>query len=303
MQTNYHIFHRKQDIGKRISLLHREETLSIGMIAVDGGESLAVSIEALLSSCGSWTIHVLMHEEQGRLPELRARFSEVTFIVFTEPASFGTMANAMANECYTTYFLLTRSDLQCTNLEIDQAIDLLHRSDKPAVVTPRLTNRLNEVIPVIQAPMLREGMIDPISFIPTGSVISTLYPFLGVGLYERALFQRLRGFDELVEGEYWQQLDFGLRSWLYGYPIFHFPGLACTFPARQFIIEDRSEREGIRRVHTKALGVRQMNGKNYPKRPGKYHDAHLLSEVKKRLALYKTDFLQLVDQWEAPGER
>jgi hypothetical protein len=156
------------------------------------------------------------------------------------------------------------------------------------------------LIPVIQAPMLRNGMIEPISFLPAGIGVPTLYPFLGVGLYERALFQRLRGFDELIEGEYWQQLDFGLRTWLYGYPLLNHPGLACTFPTRQFIIEDRSIREGVRRVHTKALGVRQMNGKNYPRRPGKFADAHVLSEVKKRLALYKTDFLQLIDQWKAP---
>ncbi|MDD3941136.1 MAG: hypothetical protein WCY74_02860 [Sphaerochaetaceae bacterium] len=302
MQNNYQIFHRKQDIGKRISLLHREETLSLGMVAMEGGEALATSIEELTACAPTRTVHVLMYEEQGRLPELRARFPDVTFIVFSEPVSFGTMANSMANECYTTFFFLTRSDLRCSGYAMDEAIKLLHRSDKPSVITVRLMNRLQEQIPVIQAPLVRDGLIDPISFLPTGSLVPTLYPFLGVGLYERALFQRLRGFDELVDGEYWQQLDFGLRSWLYGYPILNFPGLECTFPTRQFIIEDRSEREGIKRVHTKALGVRQMNGKNYPKRIGRYHDAHVQSEVKKRLALYKTDFLQLMDQWTAPGE-
>lgn len=302
MQNNYHLFHRKQDIGKRINLLHREETLSVGMIAVDDGEALATAIEDLAVFARYWTLHVIMYEEQGRIPELRSRFPDVTFIVFTEPASFGTMANAMANECYTTFFFLTRSDLRCVDYDVEGAIQLLHRSDKPAAVTPILSNRLGERIPVVQAPMLRDGMIDPISFLPTGSTVPTLYPFLGVGLYERALFQRLRGFDELVESEYWQQLDFGLRAWLYGYPIFNFPGLSCTFFGRQFIIEDRSEREGIKRVHTKALGVRQMNGKNYPKRAGRYADSHVLAEVKKRLALYKTDFLQLVELWKAPGD-
>ena len=216
MQTNYHIFHRRQDIGKRISLLHREETLSIGMIAVDNGENLAVAIDSLLARAGAWTLHVLMYEEQGRLPELRSRFPEVTYIVFTESVSFGTMANALANECHATFFLLTRSDLQCLKLELQQSIQHLHRSDKPSVITPVLTNRLQEPIPVIQAPLLRSGMIDPISFFPSGHTDPTLYPFLGVGLYERALFQRLRGFDEQLEGEYWQQHDFGISSRLYG---------------------------------------------------------------------------------------
>lgn len=301
MKHNYQIFHRKQDIGKRISLLHREETLSIGMLAVETGETLAQAIEDV-AEFSSWPLHVLMNEEQGRIPELRKRFPSVTFIVYAGPVSFGTMANAMANECYTTFFYLMRSDTRCLTFDADAAITLLHRSDKPAAVTPRLLNRQDEPIPVIQVPLLRNGLIDPVSFLPGTSLQPTLYPFFGVGIYERALFQRLRGFDEQVGGIYWQTLDFGLRAWLYGYPIFHLPSLCCKFTHRQFIIEDRSEREGIKRVHTRALGIRQMHGKNYPKRAGRYGDSHVHAEVKKRLALYKTDFQQLIDQWTAPGE-
>jgi len=301
MQNSYQIYHRKQDIGKRISLLHREEPLSIGMLAVETGESLAQSIASLVAD-KSWPLHVLMFEEQGRIPELRKRFPNVTFIVFKQPVPFGTLANALANECYTTFFYLTRSDLRQIKFDAEKAIELLLRSDKPAAVTPVMTNRLGESIPVIQAPMLREGVIDPIAFLPRESVSTTLYPFLGIGMYERALFQRLRGFDEEIESDYWQILDFGLRAWLYGYPIFNLQVLECTFVDRQFIIEDRSERVGIKRVHTKALGMRQMGGKNYPKRVGKYNDPHVFAEVKKRLALYKTDFLQLVDQWKVTGE-
>lgn len=302
MQNNYQIFHKRQDIRKRISLLHREETLSIGMLAVETGENLARSIASLVTK-DSWALHVLMFDDQGRIPELRKRFPDVTFIVFKQPVPFGILANVLANECYTTFFYLTRSDLRLVTFDVDSAMELLLRSDKPAAVTPVITNRLGEHIPIIQVPMLKDGMIDPISFLPKEKVSATLYPFLGLGMYERALFQRLRGFDEAIESDYWQILDFGLRAWLYGYPIFNMRALECTFIDRQFIIEDRSEREGIKRVHTKALGIRQMGGKNYPKRVGKYNDPHVHVEVKKRLALYKTDFLQLVEQWKVTGER
>lgn len=301
MKSKYQIFHRKQDIGRRISLLHREETLSIGVLAQESGEALASAIESL-STYANWPLNVLMYEEQGRIPELRLRFPFVTFIVFSLPATFGAMANAMANECYTTFFYLIRSDLRCDVFDTTEAIELLHRSDKPAAVTPFLENRNHEPIPVIQAPMLKDGLIDPVPFFATKEISPTLYPYLGLGIYERALFQRLRGFDEQIEGDYWQILDFGLRSWLYGYPIFNLPSLSCRFHHKQSIIEDRSLREGLKRLHTKALAVRQMNGKNYPKRAGKYHDPHVHAEVKKRLALYKTDFQQLVDQWQAPGD-
>jgi hypothetical protein len=302
MKHNYQIFHRKQDIGRRISALHREEILSIGMIALDSGETLARAIEQLVQN-SPYPLHVIMHEDQGYIGQLRNRFPDVTFIVFSLPVSFGTMANALANECYTTFFYLIRSDASCHTSDFDQALTLLNLSEKPAVITPVLYNRQGEVVPVIQVPMLRNHLIDPIPFLPSTELQTTLYPFFGIGLYERALFQRLRGFDELVEGSYWQVLDYGLKCWLYGYPIYNFPQLSCSFINRQFIIEDRSEHEGMKRVHTRALGIRQMNGKNYPKRAGKYHDSSVHAEVKKRLALYKTDFQQLVSQWNVPQEQ
>jgi len=302
MQNKYQIFYRKQDLGKRISLLHREEPLSVGLIAAGNSDELTQAIESYVRST-RWCVHVLMHEDQARIPELRTQFPDVTFIIFTQPVSFGAMMNAMANECYTTYFFIARSDLRFISFDDEGALSLLRRSDHPAAVTPKITNRLSEPVPTIQAPMVRDGSIDPISFLPADSVSPTLYPFFGLGMYERALFQRLRGFDDLIESDYWQFLDFGIRCWLYGYPVYNLPSLAVTFPDRQSVIEDRSDREGIRRCHTKALCVRQMNGKNYAHAYGKLTDSRVLhAEVKKRLALYKTDFFQLIDQWKPPEE-
>ncbi|MGI6432280.1 MAG: hypothetical protein ACOXZ4_00200 [Sphaerochaetaceae bacterium] len=301
MTNNYQLYHRIQDIGRRIRTLHRDQTLAVGIIAVENGDSLATSIDQLCDQFSSMSLFVLMHQGQGDVLSLRNRFAKINFIVFSEPASFASMANVLANESYSTYFLLTRSDLRQKSIDIEASIQLLHRSDRPVAITAHLTNRLGESIPIIQAPFIRKELLDPLSFMPSGTLEPTLYPFLGVGLYERALFQRIRGFDELIETEYWQQLDFGLRCWLYGYPILCNPAMNWFFPQRQFIIEDRTCVGGIVRVHTKALGVRQMNGKNYPKRGGKYFDSELFKEVKKRLALYKNDFTQLMDKWEVPS--
>lgn len=297
MDSSYQIFHRKQDIGKRISLLHREQPLSVGVVCLEKGEALARSIEHLIERY-PFPLHVLMFEEQGRIKELIKRFPSVTFILFKLPASLGMMGNVLANECYSTFFYLTRSDLRHQVDDFEGAIEILNRSDKPSVVTPILTNRIKEKIPSIQIPLVRSNLIDPISFFPKEELSATLYPFLGVGLYERALFQRLRGFDEEIESDYWQTLDFGVRSWLYGYPIYNTPLLKSTFFERQFVIEDRSEAVGIRRVHTRALGVRQIRGKNYIRRISRYQDNHLQEEMKRRLPLYKTDFYQLIEEWQ-----
>ena len=53
--------------------------------------------------------------------------------------------------------------------------------------------------------------------------------------------------------DYWQTLDFGARSWLYGCNL-QYPLLRSTFFERQFVIEDRSDAVGMNRVHTRSSG-------------------------------------------------
>jgi len=302
MQNNYQVFHRKQDIGKRISQLHREEQLSIGIVATGTVDELISTLDDYASRI-PWALVVLMYEEFGRIVELRMQYPSVTFIVFTNPVPLGMMINAMADECYTTYFWITRSDLSIIRFEQELLFTLLRRSDRPAAIIPIFANRNGEVVPSIQAPMIRSDRIDPIPFFPIGEVVPTLYPFFGIGMYERALFQRLRGFDANISSDFWQFLDFGIRCWLYGYPLFAHPQFVLQFISRQSVIEDRSDLHGMERCHTKALGIRQINGKNYIRKFGKYTDNRMLhSEVKKRIALYKSDFYQLMDEWKAPEE-
>ncbi|NCB01729.1 MAG: hypothetical protein EOM67_06130 [Spirochaetia bacterium] len=298
--NNYHIYRNKQDIGKRIRYLHSEEPLSIALIASIGDEVLSEAISYYETTFSS-PIYVLLYEELGKITELRLEFPSVSFIVFTQPVSVGAMVNVLANECYTTYFFVTRSDLRVTQFEYSSILDQFNKNPKPALVTPCIVNKGNESIPVVQVPRIEKHLIDPIPFFPDKEKEATLYPYLGLGVYERALFQRLRGFDELIQGEYWQFLDFGIRCWLFGYSIFTLSFMQVQFPYRQLIIENRSETEGVKRVLTKALGVRQVNGKNYIKKIGSYTDkGYMKHEMNKRLALYKCDFFELMNDWVPP---
>ena len=299
--NNYHMYRNKQDIGKRIRYLHSEEPLSIAIVAIDTGRVLIEAISYYESRFSS-PLYVLIYEDVGNITELRMNFPSISFIVFTQPVSVGSMINVMANECFTTYFFVTRSDTNVVSFDFDSILSQFNKSNKPALITPVLLNKADEYIPVVQVPRIEKYVIDPLPFFPSKEKESTLYPYLGLGIYERALFQRLRGFDELIVGEYWQFLDFGVRCWLFGYSVFTFSLLALKFPFRQLIIENRSETESIKRVLTKALGMRQVNGKNYPKRIGKYTDStYKKHEMSKRLALYKNDFSELLSEWIAPS--
>jgi hypothetical protein len=53
-------------------------------------------------------------------------------------------------------------------------------------------------------------------FIPLKEGVPSLYPFDGIGIYDRDRFIRLGGFDPSIKNFYWQLMDFGFRSSLWG---------------------------------------------------------------------------------------
>ena len=132
-----------------------------------------------------------------------------------------------------------------------------------------------------------------------GKVTANLYPVMALGLYDRALFQRLRGYDEEILGEYYQMLDFGIRVHLFGYTILTSSDFAVRFPAKHSLIEDRSSCEGMNRCYTRALSIHRIAGKNIVEKWKPYVDKKLLrEEVKsKQIILQKTDFFTLVKEW------
>jgi hypothetical protein len=58
--------------------------------------------------------------------------------------------------------------------------------------------------------------IKTISLVPSKEGLASLYPFDGIGIYDRERFIRLGGFDPSIKNFYWQLMDFGFRSSLWG---------------------------------------------------------------------------------------
>jgi hypothetical protein len=58
--------------------------------------------------------------------------------------------------------------------------------------------------------------VKPLHFSPQSEAQPSLYPFDGVGLYDRDRFVRLGGFDGAIQNPYWQLMDFGFRAHLWG---------------------------------------------------------------------------------------
>ena len=187
----------------------------------------------------------------------------------------------------------------------ERLMHLMGEKNHPAIITPVMISSSLEILPTLRAPYIKGRQVDPASFTPTADADveeDNLYPVMELGLYDRALFQRLRSYDTLISGEFYQAMDFGVRCFLLGHRIFTTRALAIQFPRRISVIEDRSLCDGVNRFYTKALSVRRIAGKNVVEKWKPYVDKELLNDEvkKKQVMLQKTDFFTLMKNWKAP---
>ena len=73
-----------------------------------------------------------------------------------------------------------------------------------------------QTMPTLIAPVMIRGKVKTMPFMPDKEGQSTLYPFDGIGIYDKETFLRLGGFDKSLVSFYWQLMDFGFRSHLWG---------------------------------------------------------------------------------------
>ena len=299
--SSYRIVFSKQDLGYRISTLYRQKQFSIGILDFGTKEDLVSALDWYLANM-NLSVHVLSTEFKMEQYDITKDYPEVTFIVFKNDTTTGEFINAMSDECYTDYFFIVRSDMEVVAFDGESLLKAMGGKDHPVAIAPVMLSSSLEVMPTIRAPYIRGKEIDPQSFQPDTEDVKlepTLYPVLCSGLYDRALFQRLRGYDTEILGEYYQSLDMGVRSWLFGYKMFVTRSLAVRFPNRVSIIEDRSECIGMNRFYTKAFSIKRIAGKNLVGKWKPFVDKKVLTEEvkKKQINLQKTDIFTLVDNW------
>lgn len=299
--SNYRIIYRKQNLGLRLSSLYRQQQLAVGILDLGKRDELVSTIEWYLANMNN-SIHVITTEYALEQEDITSRYPDVTYIVFKNAATAGEYINAFADECYATYFLVVRTDCTLISFDGERLMQIMGEKNHPAIISPVMLSSDGEVLPTLRAPFLRGKEVAPLSFMPdisTDKCVNTLYPLMEMGLYDRALFQRLREYDQEIAGEYYQALDYGVRCYLMGYSIVTTKALAVLFPQRLTVIEDRTECDGMNRFYTKALSIKRIAGKNVAEKWKPYVDKEVFNEEvkKKQINLQKIDFQTLIDNW------
>jgi len=161
------------------------------------------------------------------IEELSQRFPFVRFIIPEKEINQGEQINLAASEIESPLFFVLQGDMKIiaggTAKRMAERLIVIQKKSggsssslKRLCTVPVLVNSNYESMPTIVKPLTRNkkmwtGMMEPHN---DGEL--SLYPFNGVGIYDRLKFISIGGFDPEIKNPHWQFMDFGFRSFLWG---------------------------------------------------------------------------------------
>jgi hypothetical protein len=203
-------------------------------------------------------------QERYDLEELSGRFPSVRFILLKETISPGEQINLAVSELAGPLFFVLWNDLRLLYgggaekisdriLGAENTPPGDQKNGGPRLCTvPVIQNSHYETLPTLITPAFYRKILKTLPFAPLKEGLSTLYPFEGVGIYDRDRFIRIGGFDGTLKNFHWQLMDFGFRSHLWG------EAIQCTHLVRlcydgEVPAEDSTAEESYRRFYLKNL--------------------------------------------------
>ena len=198
------------------------------------------------------------------IEELSGRFPSVRFILPEKEINLGEQINLAACEIESPLFFVLRSDMKIIsggiarrmaerltisreeNGEETRGAGEQNTGFKRLCTVPVIVNSNYENLPTLVIPMTHKRKIKTSFMEAQDEGTLSLYPFDGVGIYDRQRFIQSGGFDITIKNTYWQFMDFGFRAHLWGEEIalsLHLK-LQCEgeLPAEDYTVEESYSR-------------------------------------------------------------
>jgi hypothetical protein len=214
------------------------------------------------------------------LEELAGRFPFARFILLKREISLGEQINLAAAELDSPLFFVLWNDLKIIaggtaarmaerliaqvpsaesaeggteSFPLSEAGDEIKKLPfKRLCTVPVIQNSRFETLPTLIAPAVFRKNLRTISCEPRREGMPSLYPFDGVGIYDRERFIRLGGFDGTLQSAHWQFMDFGFRAHLWGEEIRLTAQTKLSYDG-EITPEDSTAEESYRRFYLKNL--------------------------------------------------
>jgi hypothetical protein len=204
--------------------------------------------------------------EHYDVEDLSGRFPFVRFVLIPGGLSVGEQINLGAGEAPGPLFFVLWNDLRIiTGGGADRMAERISLSPEELkkappgfsrfrrlCTVPWLLNSRFETHPTLIAPAVYRKNVKTLVFSPRREELPSLYPFDGVGIYDRERFISLEGFDPRIQNPYWQLMDFGFRAHLWGEEISITQHIKLSSESL-IPVEDNTIDEGYRRFYLKNI--------------------------------------------------
>jgi hypothetical protein len=160
------------------------------------------------------------------IEELSERFPFVRFIIPEREINPGEQINLAASEIESPLFFVLWNDLKIiaggTARRMMERLCIDHENNngtnlyKRLCTVPVIMNARYEIMPTMIVPVTARRKMRTTAMEPYFEGHLSIYPFDGVGIYDRRRFIEIGGFDITLSNTHWQFMDFGFRAQLWG---------------------------------------------------------------------------------------
>ena len=212
-----------------------------------------------------YCISVESSAEHYDVEELSGQFPFVRFILPKAGISLGEKINLAVWETESPLFFVLWNDLKFiaggTANRMAERLSIVQEESenkekksrfKRLCTVPVILNSRYEILPTLITPVSLRRKMRTMLLEPHSEGMPGLYPYDGVGIYDRERFISLGGFDNTLNDPHWQFMDFGFRAWLWGENIALSQQTKLSYD-RQMPIEDSNSGASYRRFYLKNL--------------------------------------------------
>ena len=170
-----------------------------------------------LMRCGfSEIISIEADSENYSIEDFSRKFPFVKIIIPQEDTTDGDLINIGVAEASSEYVLVLRDSIDFSKDILTPTLASKLTESGTFCISPRLIGKGNFSFPILFSPSIKRAALNVISTSVVSDGSHNLFPFNNIALYNRRKFIDLGGYDYTIHSDYWQNLDFSFRAWLWG---------------------------------------------------------------------------------------
>lgn len=187
---------------------------------------------------------------------LSRKHLELRFITIKDKVTSGEKVNIGIKEAAGRYVFVLWNDMHLKASSISSRVINKISERENLCTVPLLQNNKNETIPSCFAPAFIRG--GGIKVIPLNAVcqdMNAIYPFDYCGIYDSEKFFLSGGYDSQITNSFWQKMDFGFRSHMWGEKILAHTSIKINYQ-NEIPYEDTTADESYKLFFLKNLSIR-----------------------------------------------